>query len=271
MKEAIKSYYFSYKEVFDHNFQLVLDNFNVEAIHKMRTSVKRIRALYILVEHMTDKKFRAKKQLKNIRILFKFGGRIREIQIERQLLASYELKLDNKYPEYNEYLLKRERREIAKFLKNIPKNSDRETILNNEKFVRTIDAFDEELIREKTRSFLDYKTRVIHNLINKPASNERIHSNRTHLKQIYYLYDILLEISGREVLLGIENTRLREIEKYFGTWHDLVNSPLYLNAFLKTKNAQPKRKYLALKRQISADRKKMRVEILSVLYPEILR
>lgn len=61
MAEIIKAYYLEHKIIFEENFKIVLDNFDVEAIHKMRTSTKRLRALFLLIEFLTENHFKAKK------------------------------------------------------------------------------------------------------------------------------------------------------------------------------------------------------------------
>ena len=57
---------------------------------------------------MFDKKFSAKKQLQKIRFLFKFSGRIREIQIEQILIMDLQEQAKQDYSEYLEYLKLRE-------------------------------------------------------------------------------------------------------------------------------------------------------------------
>ena len=120
MHQRLANFYQEHKSTFEKNFQVVLAEFEVEAIHKMRTSTKRLRALLQLIEYLADDKFRAKKQLKKIRQLFKYAGKIREIQIEMVTLSVYSEKLKIKFPEYAEYLKYREKKEIARFLLALP-------------------------------------------------------------------------------------------------------------------------------------------------------
>ena len=236
MTEIIRAYYQEHKSVFEENFIMVLDNFNIEAIHKMRTSTKRLRALFILIAFLSEKKFKEKKQLKKIRTLFKYSGRIREIQIEQQLVLNYQSILDQDYRTYLEYLKQREHREIARFLKYLPSHKTGKSILKDDKITKTINRLPKDTIEKRAIDFVNEKENKIRELISKPASNHRIHSNRTHLKQLYYLFEILTHLIKAKKLLNMTNERIREIEQYFGEWHDLVNSPIYMNAFFNTKN-----------------------------------
>ncbi len=269
MKDKITAFYGEHKTVFEENFRMVLESFNMEAIHKMRTSTKRLRALFILLRFLSGNRFKARKQLKKIRTLFRYAGHIREIQIEQQLVAAMGSELGEEFPEYQEYLRQREHREIARFLKHLPAYGERTEILDDPVIVDTIAALEPGNLGEQASAFILKKAGSIAANISKPTSNKRIHSNRTHLKQLYYLFDILTALTGRAELLGLGNERIRDIEQYLGEWHDLVNSPVYMNAFLRSKHFGGEKKYAVLKRRIAARRKAMRLEIINTIQPEI--
>jgi CHAD domain-containing protein len=270
MTEVLKSYYGEHKTVFEENFRQVLESFDVEAIHKMRTSTKRLRALFQLLEFLSEEKFKAKKQLSRLRLYFKHGGKIREIQIEEMLVLQYEHSLGKTFPEYLGYLKGRKHKEIARFLKSRPDLGESDTILNDRKVYQTIsDLLAGDRLKVLTSAFIDDRVKRIHNNINAPASNHRIHQNRTFLKQIYYLHKILLTLSGKKIILFSDPERIREIEQYLGTWHDLVNSPVFLNAFFRTGEGISGGRYKILKERIAADRKAMRNHILDKFYPEL--
>jgi len=269
MSEAIKAYYLEHKAVFDEKFSLVLQGFNADAIHKMRTSTKRLRSLFILISFLSDRKFKPKRQLQKIRLLFKHVGKIREIQIEQMLMWSYEEKLDAKYPEYLEYLMQREYQEIGWFMKHLPLIKNRDKLLKDPKIISRIESLNQDKLVSRVHKYIDYQIGVLNKITTKQPSNHRIHEVRTTTKQIYYLHDILAEIIGQADVLKISSTRLREIEQYLGTWHDLVNSAKYMNAWLKTRNAIKSDKYIKLKKQIQADTKVMRKKIVKVIYPEL--
>ncbi|MCB2221884.1 MAG: CHAD domain-containing protein [Bacteroidetes bacterium] len=269
MAVIIQSYYLEHKAVFAENFRQVLDNFDMEAIHKMRTSTKRLRALFQMIQFLTDGKFKAKKQLKKLRTVFKHAGNIREIQIESLLVKQYELLLNETFPEYLEYLKKREHKEIVGFLKSIPPIENRDRILKDDKVLAVIDQLQEDKLHEGTAAFVKNKTQAILENIHKRPSNHRIHLNRTFLKQLYYLYEMLAELTDVGKIIKTNVERIREMEQFLGSWHDLVNSPVYMNAFLKTRSVYRTSKYKMLKSAIAADRKKMRREILEEFYPEL--
>lgn len=265
MTEIIRDYYIEHKTIFDQKFRLVLESFDMEAIHKMRTTTKRLRGLFQLIDYLSTKKFKAKKQLKKIRILFKYAGKIREIQIEQLIVWEFEKKLNENYSDYLEYLLRKEHIEIARFLKHLPEIDRRESILNHEEILAAIESIKPEKLHKKANKFINSKTKSLQELISKTSSNNTIHRSRTILKQLYYLYDVLTQISGNKDIINLPAEMIRESEQKIGRWHDLVNSPIYLNSFFKTKNGKKQEKYRLLRKSIKIERDKMRAEIVSNL------
>ncbi len=269
MKSQIREYYLIHKNIFDENFRLVVELFDKEAIHKMRTTTKRLRALFLLISYLTEHKFKPKKQLKKIRNLFKLAGWIRELQIEQEIVRNYQTLLKESYPEYLEYLRTREFREISRFLKQLPMISKRDRVLRDDKILGAIEAIPGSQITQNCRQFINEKVSEIISTLSKPASNHRIHYIRTLLKQLYYISDIeslrpcVTEITGMDV------ERIREIEQYLGSWHDLVNSSRYLENFFKVKPLKNQPKYQQLKQQVRIDRKEMRKVILKQYFKEL--
>jgi CHAD domain-containing protein len=113
--------------------------------------------------------------------------------------------------------------------------------------------------------FIEQKKQILLDLNKLQATNPRIHENRTHIKQLYYLYDHLTELSGQKEILKMKKEKMREIEQMIGFWHDLVNSGPLLKAFFKTKDFKKHDKYKTLKKNLFADRKKKLNEIAAVL------
>jgi len=263
--EILTKYYNEHYAVFKENFIKALYSFDPAAIHKMRTSTKRLRALFLLIQFLSPDNFKAKKQLKKIRQLFRFTGRIREIQTEQLLVYELEQKLDQNFLEYREYLLIKEDKEISKFMKSLPDLDRGKNIVNNEYILSTLEGLEGTKIKAKSKKFLLKKSDFIKNLNSKKTSNTKIHKNRTAIKQVYYLYDVLTILADDFSFIESTKTELRELEQQIGTWHDKVNSFHFVNAFFKTKNGKKTAKYKLLKQQIIEDRDRMRKEIVKIL------
>jgi len=265
MMEIIENYYREHKQVFDECLARIPVGYKVEDIHEMRTSIKRLRALLQLVEFLSDNKFSTKKYLKRGRMLFKSVGTLREIQVEEMLVYNYEEKLGLDLSEYSEYLFEKEHREIGCLKKSFG-NIKGDNIFNNKNLKEALKSIDKETVQEKTQAFVKSKSNTLLKMNRKGKITKRVHKNRTILKQIYYLYDILTELSGWHIFLGMTKDEIREREQQIGEWHDRVNSLHYLKLFFKINNYKPPEKYFTLKQSVFKERDEMKEAVVKNLF-----
>jgi CHAD domain-containing protein len=264
MTQIIQDYYNEHKSLFEENYLLARETSNAGAIHKMRTSIKRLRVLFQLIEVLTDGKFKAKKQLKKGRKVFKSVGDIRQLQVEEMLVYGYEEKLGLKFIDYSEYLIEKGQREITHLKQGLPAKDD--SLFDDVTFNEALNSIDQKEIQLKTRAFIKQKSNALLKLNEKAKTIKRIHQNRTILKQVYYLHPILLELSGWHHILGMPPEEMREKEQQIGNWHDRVNSLHYLNHFFDAKDGRDTDDYLKLKRFIISERDQMKEEITKHLF-----
>jgi len=268
MTDQIREYYLTYKLVFEESFSKSLDQFDMGAIHKMRTSTKRLRALFQLLESLSDQKFKAKRQLKAIRHLSKLTGKIRELQIELQLFSNYENTTKIEIIAYREYLSHKEHLEIARFLKSLPPLDKRQNILNDKRVLKALKRISKNNQSSKAPVFINEKLADLEYINRKKISNQLVHQNRTILKQLYYMYDILMVANNGKQPMEITKERLRDIEQQIGDWHDRVNSIHYINAFLKTKQSINNPAIKHYKQKTKLERDEMRKAIVKTLVRE---
>ncbi len=267
--ELISNFYLEHKSVFEENFKKALATSDAESIHKMRTSTKRLRALFELIGYLSEGKFKGKKQIKKLRSIFKQVGIIRELQIEQIVVGVYESNLKEVFQAYKNYLSKREKKEVKKVFGTIEVYTGKGSIFADRKVFKAINAIDPKQAVKKAKKFLEKKTSVLAEINSKPVSNSRIHQSRTVIKQIYYLYDLLSKLTGENKILNVPAARLRDVEQMIGNWHDLSNSQLFLNQFLKTKNGNNISKYADLKKYLTTERSRLRKEIVKIVRKEI--
>ncbi len=263
--EIIENYYREHKQVFDERLTRIPFGYKVEDIHEMRTSIKRLRALLQLVEFLSDNKFSTKKYLKRGRKLFKSVGTLREIQVEEMLVYKYEEQTNADYSEYSEYLFEKEHREIEMLKKSFG-DIEGNNIFNDKDFTEALKSIDKETVESKTQAFVKRKSNILLKMNRKGKITKRVHKNRTILKQIYYLYDILTELSGWHIFLGMTKDKIREKEQQIGEWHDRVNSLHYLNLFFMVNKYKPPEKYFELKKFIFKERDEMKEDVVKNLF-----
>ena len=265
-EKIIQEFYIEHKSNFEESFTLATETSNPGAIHKMRTSMKRLRALFQLMQVITDGNFKAKKLMKKGRGIFKLAATIRELQVEEMLVYGYEEKLGMKFTGYSQYLFAKEIREIGRFKENFNLMKKDKSVFKDEIFNNALDSIDIGNVQARAQKFINLKSNALARMNKKGKTTESIHRNRTIIKQFYYLYEILTQLSGWSILLGTDQDGMREKEQQIGDWHDRVNSLHYLSFYYGAKAGRKTGEYHKLNQLIVNERDKMRIEILKCLY-----
>jgi CHAD domain-containing protein len=229
MAERIIEYFKKHRLLVEENFELSKDPNDIEAIHNMRLSIKRLRVLARLANMIDDGSFSAKERLEKINKLFKDSGRLRDAQLTRILLQELD------HPELSAVIASfsaREAKQRAKYetaLENFDNScfdefeAGLEKVLNNS---------NERQVMQAVYLLLSGLEMTIHELFHGSEHEKRMHEIRTRLKDIIYLNNIFddeLPISDQ---LNISIERLREVGELAGSWHDCLNLELKLGTYI---------------------------------------
>lgn len=183
--------------IFNLHHSNLLQKVTEEDIHKIRTTLKRIKTFNILLDGLL---FREKDFPPGFTNLFKLTGEIRDIQIQQKILDEY------KDP-YQLYLSEKLRIKIAHF--NIKDSFQEELKYLSDKLDRVEEYhIDDQII-------INIKTRVemsLSDIRNITITPENLHEVRIKLKRSYYT---LLMLNEREYI-----DQLNNIQETIGLWHD---------------------------------------------------
>ena len=184
------------------NFKLYHSNLLVkpteEDIHKLRTTLKKLKTLNILLDGLLYREKDFPIELTNI---FKLVGEIRDIQIQQVILKDY----NDPYKIYIQYLYEHK---LSHF--KIKENFDDELKYLTEK-LNTVSEYhiDKQIINNiKTRIKMSYDE--IKNM--QSISIENLHEVRIKIKRIFYTLFMLGELEDIE--------KFDKIQETIGLWHD---------------------------------------------------
>lgn len=170
-----------------------------EDIHKLRTTLKKLKTFSMLLDGLlfTEKDFPIE-----LSKLFKLSGEIRDIQIQQNILQEYE-------DGYKAYLLYLYEDRLKKF--KIKENFDYEIQYLTDKLNRVEDyQIDEQIIINiKARIHKCYGEVRDMNMVISPLN---LHDIRIKLKRIYHTILMLGEIDDIE--------KINKIQDIIGLWHD---------------------------------------------------
>ncbi len=232
-------------------------NYKIKDIHQLRVRIKRLKALFRLLEFMHPVEFRAKDHYHLFKPVFKSSGLIRESQINISLLKKYKgterlHKSFSKYiarlrPEWNTSL----DRSIDAF--NYSRLSEEVKNINNI-FSRNTELEIVGLITDFIYSELDR----IKSLIDESNDMEYIHEVRIILKNIKPLLGMLWPRIDSTFKKN-QYKNLNRTETLIGNWHDRYILSNALSMFFKAKEKKKEKlleEYESLQKKIEKNNSK---------------
>lgn len=266
MQQRLLSYYNRQSEQFMLNFGIALSSYNADAIHDMRVAVKRTRAVYQLLEQLFPVEFDAIKEEGTIRELFRISGRIRDAQVQQQLLDSYATSLGTTFGEYARYLRSGEKRAIRKFNKFlISFDADNHLKQMQERTSALISAASNDQIRHWIIRLTDALMQSAGKMHTGQKQDEHLHEIRRRLKQCQYLLTVFDQNDADYARLSKTIKSLDKVNDLLGDWHDMFVAGEMLERFLakyKESELSGENRYLLLREKLDEKRERLQAKIL---------
>lgn len=271
MKEDVSIYFIRQVKAFERNFKKAHKGFDMKAIHQMRLSVKRTKALFQFLEAVDTGKFKAKEEFRSIKTLFKLSGKIRDVQVHRALVRKSEEILQMQFPKYDAYLEQLEEDAIGHFNENFLEMHSAGDLLNNEKVRSSISRLSRKRkLHLSTIRLLNSKIKAIDQLRKDLSTDENVHRIRIILKQIHYIFDFSNQGFNYKLFLKMPMNRLKKIEAIFGKWHDYVNAVIFITNYMEHAEMEEAENCRPLLRKVEMQKKVLFDQIRTIVGHELL-
>lgn len=223
MAKTLVNYYKNHSHKFKTNLRKLSENPDDEIVHDLRVAVKRIRTVYLLLQHLSPDEFDAKSMGAKFRILFKLSGNLRDTQIQISILERYSNQTNQHYTHYLLFLKKQENKTLHKldqYLKQVDFNEMIITNLNIEHY----------LIQKGTeKEILEMIDQLITDLMIQSAGlhkdnieEDDLHLIRRYVKQCQYLLAIAKSITETEHDVYAKKLKIvSHAGELLGNWHDI--------------------------------------------------
>jgi len=241
-------------EYYDKHRQLILGNLelscldgNVDAIHDMRVSFKRLKILLQFLEKISGGSLNAREEYKHFNKFYKKSGRLRDLHVHINLISCYKEKTKEAYPEYLEFIQKHINKQNHKYQKALDCfNTDffDELGLKCNSIVK--EKSDQDLIKIAS-GILASKIAEIKRAYQQGQDDNSFHRIRRYMKELQYLNNIINDRLPVKTELNIDSFRLAEIGQLLGAWHDKVNAEKILSAYISKSVPQPDQQVSYLK------------------------
>ena len=218
--EGISDFFDKQDELFMAHLQLARDSFDQEAIHQFRLNLKRIKALFHLTAFCTGDKLNPDALFQPLKKIFKPSGRVRDAQVLTDLVNSYEASCREDFTTISEQFL------IIQ-LKFTPKLKKRMEFFNEEtlhdaktNLLHSISHIPDEKLTLRATAWVSSRLAYLSDLRQYINDADVFHRFRAHLKDVFYMIDMLNEYTPINIQIKADIACLKEIARGIGTWHD---------------------------------------------------
>lgn len=267
-------YYNEVQDSFHQYFWKTLEEQDVEDIHKLRVSVKKLRSIWSLVEAISHNELSRQTYFSMVAKLFSTAGKVREAQINRTLISKYRVKY---LVQYADFLMKIEERYTCRMLE-IMQQFDQEALeAQHELLLRSMTALPEELVWKELAGYILKEFRKTRRQVELPQKKRDLHKIRIHIRNVNTLLVIMMKLNPSSAMI-----RLKKIVKpliiELGDWHDYIvlhyslqkyakrvsnkKSKKHLEKFIKRVKAQHEARAKKLIRRISKDITPKRLKVI---------
>lgn len=208
-----------------------------ERIRRVRVGIKRLRALFQLMQLIRPRLFQSRRHERVVRKLFKRAGRVRDCQVSQDALPQMAVPAEVK-KQYRHFLEVRERK-ARKKLKKALKRFQKKDLKPAAKLIRRIGRqVSPTKIDGRLRTFIDLEATAIETLQALAQSSATTHEIRKHLKSLIDVGTLLMQLTTDDELARML-TRAKQVQTQLGNWHDKIVLLQHLEAFLATDDDLP--------------------------------
>jgi CHAD domain-containing protein len=207
-KHAIGKYFEKRSSKINYFLKLHPENYKPETFHKLRTEIKKINAVFDILNDC-DPDFKRTKTFNPLQAVFKNAGAVRDIQVKKVLFEKYKItSVKNGLTKQLEEALKRSK---AKFRKQITKKTIKGIKKSLSTSVKSIAA----LKHKDVNRYFKKEEKKIKQLLKQHAAAKKLHPLRRQLKSFYYN----LKAAGWNSR-DIPFNKMDAIQELLGKWHD---------------------------------------------------
>lgn len=201
---------------FERSYSLALQELNLDNIHDLRVSIKKVRSLLSLLELASNKKFDPNESFHLLNPVFKNAGYIRECQINICLLEQF----DNKVGVlFRDHLIKKQTKSAKKLIREM-NNFDIDELKRRYELTRKyIFELPITQINQASVESVEDKIQKIKRLKQKASGKFWMHKIRKHLKYVLEILDLINSLVEDHELKPLSQ-KTKSCAKLIGEWHD---------------------------------------------------
>lgn len=220
IKFVIFNYLCGYIDEFADNLSRAINEYDPEAIHEYRVSVKRIRSVIRALDSIYDDPLFSKKFIQPLREMFKAGGTIRDDQVQIGLVDDFEKHYGVSFPLIKAFYRKRiddQRNEF--FKKSI--DFDFEIIPGLKEQIESIlEPLEDDNLEYSMYHWLQESMEKLKRKRYDLDQPDKLHRFRTRFKENGYIAEMFYQSKYSIKITKSTYSRMKNFGQELGNWHD---------------------------------------------------
>jgi CHAD domain-containing protein len=203
------------------NLESALDEFDDEAIHQYRVSIKRIRSVFNAINKMYPGDILPVELLVPLTAMFKAGGTVRDEQVQYTLLLGIEEKYGVSFPLIRQHYERRIGNSTEEFL--IRSKFFDKSILEifPVKVQEALEQFEDSDLQARLFNMIDHSMEKLRHRRPKATDPYKLHRFRGRFKQLSYLVEMVYYSSLEPNIDKQTYQKLKTFGQQLGDWHDI--------------------------------------------------
>jgi len=188
---------------------------DAEVIHKLRVSIKKIRAILTLVVEL-DEQAPVNEYSSLMKQIFRPSGKLRETQVNLALIDG----IDNHgLGPYRQYLERREHKQTRRLIRELKRFDMKSLISCDHRLDTWLQGIDEQFLVDRIQSNIQSRQMLIRSLIPGTADIDNLHRIRINVRALSEMLALLQDMQpDTELKAQLDETK--SILDVIGTWHD---------------------------------------------------
>ncbi len=270
MAQTIDKLFEKYLEKFENEFLNTINTNDEEAIHDLRVSVKKLRALFLFIDEAGFANMKSYSYFDNLKKVFKRAGKVREYQIHKNILQEYEQSIGEKFPALQKYINKNISDYQGAFHEFMPGLTFRELYKTADQLHKKIDGISDKELNKKLLKFIKTRVDECHSFLFDYQYEIHLHQIRKYLKHIRFIIGQKIGDVHELFEKEIDFKDTRKIEDILGDWHDRDEFARELKAFEDQLTQAPKNQNKEKLQKLKKAANESIQEDIKTLRPELL-
>lgn len=221
MAKTVDKLFDKYLSKFEKELLRAINTDDEEAIHDLRVSIKKIRALFLFFKEAGFADVKSDyKYLRKLKDVFKKAGKLREYHIHKNLLEEYQQRTGTDFNALAQYIEEQEKEARQAYHDFMPGLELRKLYQTADQLHKAIDNIPSKNLNKKLYNFIKSRVDECHGFMFEQHYEQHLHQIRKYLKHIRFIIGQKIGNIHEMFENEIDFKDTKKVEDILGEWHD---------------------------------------------------